>query len=162
MKLIKLTQGMSAMVDDDLFEELNKTKWYAFRNNGGNFYARTGITVGGKHKNVSMHRYILGVTNPKIDVDHRDMNGLNNTRENIRQCTRSQNSTNKLPIKHSSIYKGVFASTGTGKFRARITVNKRPISLGTFANEIDAAKRYDSFASDIFGEFACLNLPNQN
>jgi len=81
MKLIKLTQGKFAQVDDEDFEELNKFKWYAHRPKKGNtFYAvrHTRKPSGrGKQTTLQMHRVIMGVHNETVS-DHRDGDGLNN------------------------------------------------------------------------------------
>jgi hypothetical protein len=89
MKRIKLTQGKYALVDDEDFESLNKYKWYfhqgyAIRNTKMKF---------GKRTTIFMHRIITNCPKGK-DVDHINMNGLNNQKYNMRVCKRSQNITN--------------------------------------------------------------------
>lgn len=109
-------------------------------------------------KNVSMHRYILGMTDPKIPVDHADGNGLNNQRSNIRACTTSENSINRPGVvSGTSKYKGVSASRHPGRWKAKIKVSQKLIYIGSFETEEAAAAAYNFFAKKHFGEFAWLN-----
>lgn len=49
-----------------------------------------------------LHRFILRVTNPAKQVDHRDHNGLNNIRSNLVVCTRRRNGFNRLGAQRGS------------------------------------------------------------
>lgn len=87
MKEIELTQGKVALVSDEDYERVNNHKWCT---NGGpdNYYAKRGV----KGVTQMMHRFILGLEiGDKRQVDHSDMNGLNNQRENIRICSTGEN-----------------------------------------------------------------------
>ncbi len=109
-----------------------------------------------------MHRQIMGVTNEKCDVDHKDRNGLNNQRSNLRICSRSNNSKNRTSRKNSSSkYLGVHFHKQKGKnskWVAQIFVDGAPIYLGRFTIEADAARCYDVAALKYHGEFANLNF----
>lgn len=119
-----------------------------------NFYAHTKIAG----KNVSMHRLILGLTDPEIITDHKDHCGVNNTRENIRPVTHKQNAANtRKRSGYSSQYKGVSRKSGYG-WAGTIEYNGKKRHLGYFENEIDAARAYNDAAEELFGEYACLNL----
>ncbi len=156
MKVIELTQGKVALVDDEDFEQLNRYKWCANKN-FNNFYAlRTVVLKGGRHKTIKMHREILGLADPKILIDHRDGNGLNNQRENLRICTNQQNRRNSRKRKRtSSQYKGVSFFKRKKKWHARIGINGKLVPLGYFVNEEDAANAYAQAAKKYFGVFAC-------
>ncbi len=107
-------------------------------------------------RTIEMHRQILNAPAGLL-CDHKNHNGLDNRRANLRLCTPSQNSQNQLPrAGFSSIYKGV--SREKNKWRADIRLNGRPIFIGYFDDQIDAAIAYDDMAIELFGEFACLNL----
>lgn len=96
---------------------------------------------------------------PGFIVDHRDHEGLNNTRTNLRLATRSQNSCNNKKTRgRSSKYKGV-SRDKRGYWRAKIHFKGKHIFLGYFDNEIDAARAYDKAAKELHGEFAVLNFP---
>jgi len=83
MKLIPLTQGKFAQVDDEDFEYLNQWKWFALKD-AQTFYAARGIYLKG---NILMHRQLLGLTNSEVKGEHKDRNGLNNQKENLRVAT---------------------------------------------------------------------------
>lgn len=152
MKEIQLTQGKVALVDDEDYEYLNQWKWYACKICHV-YYAIRRPKTNGKYTSVYMHREILNT--PKgIQVDHEDHNGLNNQRANIRLATNSENSRNRKLIKGK--YKGVYHS-GKKTWRAYITVNKKPVCLGIFRSEKDAAVAYNKEAKKHYAEFACLN-----
>jgi hypothetical protein len=109
-----------------------------------------------------MGRAILNAPAGMI-VDHRDGDGLNNQRENLRLCTHSQNMQNRrLQRNNRSGYKGVYWIKAQGVWAARITVNRVPINLGRFDTAEQAARAYDEAALKYHGEFARLNAyPSQ-
>ena len=159
MKQVKLTQGKFAIVDDDNFDMVNQFKWCAARSSSGTWYA-----IRSKSKintQISMHRLIMGHKEGFI-IDHKNRNGLFNTRENLRFCTFSENIINTKP-KNGSKYKGVVIGYKSQKsafiYKAVIIENKKSMLIGNFLNEIDAAKAYDKKAIEVHGEFACLNFP---
>jgi len=156
-KLIRLTLGLFAIVDLSDFERLNKYKWHAvYRYN--TYYAERTIKIDGKRKTEKMSRIILGLTDPKIQGDHIDRNGLNNQRSNLRPATNQQNSINQVGCNKSSKFKGVFFDKERNKFMSQIKINYKSTFIGRFDSEIDAVKSYDKKAKKIFGEFAYLNF----
>lgn len=155
MKEIQLSQNKVALVDDEDFDTLNQFKWSAHKI-GNNYYASRTIVVDGKHTLQYMHGAIL---NGK-GVDHRDMNGLNNQKNNLRFCTKSENGMNmrkRESATATSIYKGVSFYKPYGKWKARLMINRKEIHLGYFDTEIEAAKAYNAKAVELFLEFANLN-----
>ncbi len=143
------------MVNDKDFEWLSRYKWYAEKNRNI-YYARTAHTIGGKQIGIRMHRLIL---NPpaKLECDHRNGNGLDNRRCNLRICTQAQNQANRKYGKLGvSKYRGV--AMGGNKWVACIGAGCTRKYLGAFDNEIDAAKAYDVEAKNKYGEFAQLNF----
>ena len=155
-RLIRLSQGKFAVVDEADFEWLNQYDWFAYKGYG-TFYAKTKIRENGKIKEIKMHQMITGTTY----IDHANSDGIHNYRSNLRPCTSQQNNMNQRPQKNKkSIYKGVYPVGNRGRFRASIRFNGKAINLGSFYNEIEAAKAYDRKAKELFGEFAWLNFPN--
>jgi hypothetical protein len=162
VKEIKLTQGKFALVDDEDYDELNKHKWCAWKNSDGTFYAvrRT------KDKNrkigiARMHREILNAPKDK-HVDHRNHDGLDNRKCNIRICTRSENLRNcKIHKTNTSGLMGVSLDYNTNRWRADISKNNKQIFLGCFDDKDEAGRAYDMKAIELSGEFAILNFPEE-
>jgi hypothetical protein len=159
MKQIPLTQGKFALVDDEDYEEVMRYEWYPNKKSNTT-YAIRNVRVCGKYVGTQrMHRFILDLPRDK-HCDHKDGNGLNNTRANIRPCTCRQNHYNqKLSSKNTSGFKGVAWNTRDSKWRAYIKKEGKQIFLGNFFCIVKAAKAYDGKATEIFGEFAKLNFP---
>lgn len=157
MKEIILNKNKVAFVDDDLFDELNKFKWRADKQHN-TFYAARTIVVNGKNKVIYMHRIILNLTDSNVFVDHKNRNGLDNQKENIRTCTNSENQKNMAHREGcSSIYKGVSFHKRCKKWQSQIIINGKSKHLGYFEIEIEAAKKYNDYAMIHYREFANIN-----
>lgn len=156
MRKIQLTRGKVALVDDVDYEWLNQWKWCA-ETRGGIWYAKRSERVNGKKRSVLMHRVILGLEyGNKLMGDHKNHNGLDNRRDNIRTATYPQNSANKrkhYKSKYTSRYLGVSYEEDRKKWRASVTGDKSP----RFDSEKEAAKWYNAVAKIKHGEFANLN-----
>ena len=159
MKLIPLTQGEFAQVDNDLFDDLNKFKWCIQRGRNTS-YAISSIGHGKLSRRIYMHRLIMELRDQSLFIDHKDRNGLNNQIKNLRICTASQNSMNRTSSVGNSTFKGV--SYRDGGYNSQIKVGGSLIIIGKFSDEIEAAKQYDKAAIKYHGEFACLNFPKKS
>jgi len=150
------------LIDD---EDYDLIKLYTWRANyvRGKFYAITTIC---RHKQkpltIKMHRLILGLTDPKIFVDHKDQDGLNNKRGNIRIATHAENNRNVKHTKRSVTgYKGVSLYTKdqmAGWYAVVLRKDRKNYFGGYFKDPIEAAKKYDELAKIHHGEFAHLNF----
>lgn len=158
MRTIPLTKGKKAIIDDEDYDEISQHKWCFC---GG--YAVRGII--GRNKLISMHRQImrrqLKAAGSGHEIDHRNHDGLDNRRRNLRVCTRGQNTHNRKNVIRrggTSRFKGVCKHTLTGYWRATIKIGDKQIHLGFYNSEVDAAYVYDNAAREYFGEFACTNF----
>ncbi len=159
MKKIKLTQGQSALVDDEDFKVLNQYNWSAmFQRNTKHYCATRGIRISRKEvKTIYMHRYVLNA--PKgLQVDHINHNPLDNRRINLRLATNSQNQMNgRIQKNNTSGFKGVCWNKVKKKWKAYIRLDNKRINLGHFKSKYDAAEKYNESARELFGKFAFLN-----
>lgn len=156
VKEIYLTHGMAAIVDEADYDFLNRFLWFAMKR-GRTYYAYTKRRLpDGKRINLVMHRVILDINDPRIVVDHKDHNGLNNTRANIRACTIKENFLNRSAVGKSK-YLGVDWQPKRRKWRARISIDGKRVTLGDFDTEIRAAMAYNDAAISLHKEFASLN-----
>jgi len=160
MKKIPLTRGKYTLVDDADFERLNQWKWYAKKDGNTIYAARMSSRVGGKQSLILMHREILGLEpGDKRQGDHRNHNGLDNWRDNLRICTNPQNQHNRSPHRNgTSVFKGVYWCKERRRWRTQIRFNGHLIHLGYFDSEIDAANLYDKTAKEYFKEYAFTNF----
>lgn len=153
MKEIPLTQGYVALVDDQDYERVSQYNWYAAKIKG-NIYAVS--SQGGGEGAVRLHRFILGLSGSIPWIDHKNHNGLDCQRENLRLASPSQNQGNKR--KQTSLscsrYKGVTWAKEQQKWKATI----HHTYLGYFESEEDAAKAYDKAAKEYFKEYAFTNF----
>jgi hypothetical protein len=153
---IALSRGLVALVDDEDYHRVIAvdSKWYAKRHRQTD-YARRNVWVNGKRTTVTMHAMITGC--PKgLLVDHRDGNGLNNRRENLRVATNSQNSKNKTRKAGgcSSRHKGVCWSKRDKVWRASIAADGKWKHLGNFKSEAEALSAYARASVLMHGEYA--------
>jgi hypothetical protein len=154
---IYLGEDKFTIVDPADYYWLNNYHWSARRNKSCIYAVRFLNDAGKKSKIISMHRQIM---NPRkgLLVDHRNNDGLDNRRGNLRFATSSQNMHNRRKIKNTtSKYRGVWLTKG--KYESQITYRGKRIDLGRFESEIEAAKAYDKAAKKYHKDFARLNFP---
>ena len=146
-KLIPLTKGKFAMVDNEDFDRVKDIPWLC---NVQGYAVNTSIGL--------MHRIILNAPRD-MEVDHVvQSQTLDNRRSNIRIVTKSQNGFNSRPQKgSSSIYKGVGYREDRRKWRAFIGTKH----IGNFNTELEASIARDIEAMKIQGEYAYLNHPEK-
>lgn len=170
MKLLALTKGYFARVDDEDYDDVAQYKWSIFRKpDHKNIYAvRTSRKKESEEKgflkprNIFLHSQIMNP--PKgLVVDHIDGSGLNCQRSNMRILTRGDNFRNRRKLnKASSPFKGVHWNEDSEKWSVSIFSNGTSYYLGSFDenNETGAARAYDKKALELWGDLANLNFPD--
>jgi hypothetical protein len=148
-----LNSDKMTILDLDDFEKFGQVAWRI----GSRGYAAKNQYLGdGKWETSLLHRKVMNA--PKgVLVDHINGNKLDNRKSNLRFANHAENARNNRARKISDAgYKGVYISGNN--FRARIRYNNNLINLGTFSSKEDAARMYNFWAKDLFGEFARINV----
>lgn len=150
MKLIILTRGQVAKVDDDDFERFGKIPWYASKSRD-NFYA---ARKSGRGPTVFLHRVIMG-SPAGMKIDHENHDTLDCRKRNLRVCTNQQNVANRNGANKTSKsgVRGVYWHKKAGKWTAMIRFNGKGRYLGLFAKKSDAAAAFSAATRHYFGEF---------
>jgi hypothetical protein len=149
--LIPLTKGLHALVDAADAEWLSKYKWHALVTENGVYAARSAGP-----KTILMHREIMQPP-PGMQVDHKELDSLDNRRENLRVCTPEQNCYNTRSHGGVSGFKGV--TPHRDKWEAKISIRGETLHLGLYDDPVEAAKVRDRKALELQGPFAYLNFP---
>lgn len=172
------------LVDDEDYEYLAQFRWIAYKGGSGLYAKRCVLrtdrlfgpdsNIYANYKMVLMHREIverfLGRKLKRNElIDHKNRNGWDNQKCNLRVCTHQQNCWNSKWGNGSSKFNGVslVKSKSNGiryhrnrkKWLVRIKKDNKSIFVGLFSNEVEAARAYDGKAKELFGEFAHLNFP---
>lgn len=147
-----------AIVNNSDHSWLSKWNWSACITKNA-IYARRSTPDG----DIKMHREILGLKRGDgKESDHKNHNGLDNRRRNLRVSTPSQNMANRRPKQGlTSKYKGVHRNqepNGTIKWIAMLKHKGKRFHLGRFKTEKLAAMSYDVAAKKYHKEFAFLNF----
>lgn len=150
---IPLSQGEFAVIDTDDYPLVASRTWMLSKGYAVTEMSRRSTTP---RRRILMHHLIIG---EKRMVDHRDGDGLNNRRNNLRTCTPQQNLQNMRPKANHLPYKGIYFNKKTRRYQAQITLDYKKRFLGRFDNPLSAAIAYDREALKLFGEFARLNFP---
>jgi hypothetical protein len=162
---LPLTQGKFALVCASDFERINQYRWYALNRRTGLWHVCRDVKTVGVKKHIYLHRFLMDAPAGRL-VDHKDGDGLNNVRWNLRLADRRQNAQNARSRSKpkTSRFRGVCFKKQFGRFEAHIRVVAadgvaRQTYLGRFKSELEAARAYDAAAIKYFGEFASTNFP---
>lgn len=154
-KTITLSNGTLVLISPEDYERVKDRKWYA---HNGKYAYNSSIGF--------MHRFIMGVSDPDLYVDHINHDTFDNRRENLRIVTKQQNSFNKVVnpsnttgykgVQHSRIYR---RSLGLWRDIYKVYIHKdgKKKYIGTFKTPEEAALKYNEAAKTLFGEYAYFN-----
>lgn len=146
---VPLSKGLYALIDAaDIPLCVNRT--WTLLSGKGRFYATTGNGA----ERISMHRMFL---NPPVGLtpDHRNGNGLDNRRSNLRPATASQNATNRpVSTRSTTGLKGVRKAGERRQAVITVPGTASRKKLGYFPTKEDAYAAYCSAAREHHGDFA--------
>jgi hypothetical protein len=172
---IQLGHGRFALVDAEDYDRVRAHSWCLWRKKSdpNRCYAQRSIRLGRGRKapktQVFLHRFIVGAASGTF-VDHRNGDGLDCRRRNLRIATRRQNAENvtRSANQKRGGFKGVGWHARARKWQAGICAGsvkangkRARLHLGLFATAEEAARAYDRAAVEHFGEFASLNFPGR-
>jgi len=160
MATLILKTGENVLVDDEDFYWINQWRWQAIsiKNKKYVFRSRRNNHLGYTSR-AYLHRIVMRTEDKHLIVDHINGNTLDNRKENLRICTKSENNKNTSSHKNSSsIYLGVSYDKLRKKWNAQLKHNGLWKLAKRYNTEEEAAKAYDIAAKEHFGEFANLNF----
>lgn len=145
-----------AEIDKEDYHLVENFCWHR-ETRGKVFYARAYVRGSSGKDSVYLHQSILP-TEDGIIAEHKDGNGLNNKKSNLRPANRSQNEMNKgVSLASTSGVTGVSLRSDTKKWRAYIKLNGRQLPLGSYKNKEDAIKARKKAEEKYFGEHSFDN-----
>ncbi len=153
---VPLTKGKVALISASDAPLVLQTKWHAKLSGRRqeDWYAH-GFRDG---KKISMHRLIMKPTSG-MQVDHINGNTLDNRRENLRNCTPSQNYCNKTKMytNNKSGFRGIHWNKKDRQWKVTVTVDGVVHYLGLYEDKMEAVQVRDEAAKRLHGVFASLN-----
>ncbi len=146
-----VSTGDTFIFDSSDYKQIKNKVWYSSaQGRNGEKYI---MDCSGR----SLHRYIM---NPPAgyEVDHVDLNTLNNRKSNLRLCTHQQNQCNQpLQCNNTSGISGVSFYPPRHKYRARIKIGQQDIHLGYYCSFIEAVQARNVGMECMFGEYGRYN-----
>jgi hypothetical protein len=152
-KYIQLKHGI-AIVNEQDFDKINQYKWSSIFCGKAKFPYAISSHFG---KIVYMHRIVIDAKSDQL-VDHIDGNGLNNSRENLRFVTSSQNNMNQSKRSdNTSGHKGISWCPDREKYQVYVNIDRKRKSLGRYKTIEEAIYVRDQAAKSHYGEYAREN-----
>jgi hypothetical protein len=162
-KILLPNTGLFALVDDEDFDRLSKLRWRAEKHYKTWYVLSSERVSPVKVLHVTLHNVIMGIPPVSgLTPDHKDRDGLNNQKSNLRWATASEQRMNtSIASNNTSGYRGVYFARDKPRkspWKSRIEPHGEAITLGYFETKEEAALAYNVAAVEIFGEFATLNV----
>ncbi len=147
----RLSTGEVFCFDAEDYRKISDRTWYKCNASPGYVGDRKGFCI---------HRVILAAPEG-CEIDHINLNPLDNRKSNLRICTHQQNQCNQpLQRNNTSGATGVHYYTARGKYRARIKYFQRELHLGYFSTFLEAAQARNVGVKILFGEYGrCSEAP---
>jgi hypothetical protein len=147
------------IIDSEDWDRIKQYRWFLnYQPKTNKYYITTNMYKNKKRYRIKLHRFILNLTDVKIEVDHIFGETFDNRKNMLRECTHSNNSKNQKKHKdNNSGYKGVSFHKQHKKWLSRIIVDYKIFHLGYFTNKHCAACAYNNAALKYHGEYANLN-----
>jgi HNH endonuclease len=157
---IPMTRGFTAIVDEADAGRVLCHSWRASPK-GPAIYAISSFRENPRGKRtVYLHRFILSASIGTV-VDHKDHDGLNNRRNNLRFATTPQNGANQRPTFHNKHgYKGVTFKADRQKYYGYVRALGRLFYSRPCGCPLEAALARDVLAIKHHGDFVSLNFPS--
>ena len=150
-RVIKLYSGEYVRVDEEDYIKLKDFRWCLFKSKKWKYATR----IDGE-KTIYMHREIMNINNPKIYVDHKDHDGLNNRKENLRI---SDNRLNQYNVAKKSLSKQKYKNIRHVKddiYQIRLRTPEGKRIHKNVRGEEQAVKKYNELAIKYHGDFAYI------
>ena len=145
-----LFNGTEFLIDAEDIEKVSQQTWRMDKDGY--------ISHPGKHgkRGMMLHRYVAGITDPEVIVDHINRDRKDCRKENLRIISPFGNSCNhKIFDTNKTGYTGVYYSHHAGRYEVKIGYNYKRIKLGSSPDDlITLAQMYNVGAQFLFGEYA--------
>lgn len=140
--------GEKILVDDEDFDRVNQHSWWRLKKPSGLVYAQTEITTNGRRRSVRLARFVMRIRSRKKEVDHRNGDGLDNRKENLRVLVLGKNRFGFCRKRKgaTSRYRGVSWNRAHKKWWAAVEKHGRYHFLGLHDDEKQAALAYNKKA----------------
>ncbi len=142
---VTLTKGYCAIIDADDAPMIGLDNWQVFLSRNGTPYA----SARAHGRAIRMHRKIMNAPDD-MEVDHKNGDGLDNRKQNLRFATHSQNMSNRGGAN------GCTWHAVSGKWMARIKTKY----IGLFDTEQEASEAYKNASKAVKGEFCPFSSRN--
>lgn len=151
---LELDNGFKTIIDVEDYDLIKPYKWFVHKSRDiGSLYVKTRINS----KDVRLHRFIMGVFDSQVEVDHGNHDTFDNRKSNLRICTRQQNQFNRSKQGNNK-YKGIYSRSH--KWVSQINFNGN-IYLGTYETDREAALAYDYASRLLHKDFGCRNFSDE-
>lgn len=140
-----MPNGKTFLIDAEDIKKVESEYWHE---------DKAGYVIS-KKANLRLHRFLLGVTDSNIIVDHINRNRLDNRKRNLCIVSPFQNSANHSRLSSNKTgFVGVYYSNHNGKYEVKVGYGRQRIRLGSSKDDmIRLAQMYNVAAQYLFGDY---------